>query len=192
MTLKPQTVPLSLALALSATLLPAAHAVEYRQVDAAKSSIVFGYQQMGVKMDGHFKTFSSQLRFDPAQPANAQASIDVDLASVDTGAPEADDEVAGKPWFNTKAFPRARFVSSSVKAVGANRYQVAGQLTIKGKTRDIVVPASFTPQGNAGVFDGAFTIRRGDFAIGEGAWSAFDVVANDIQIKFRITATAGK
>jgi len=33
------------------------------------------------------------------------------------------------------------------------------------------------------------TIRRGDFTIGEGPWAAFDIVANDIQIKFRITAT---
>ena len=44
----------------------AAHAIEYNQVQADKSQINFGYQQMGVSMDGAFKTFSSQLRFDPA------------------------------------------------------------------------------------------------------------------------------
>ena len=46
----------------------AAHAIEYNQVQADKSKINFGYQQMGVSMDGSFKTFSSQLRFDPAAP----------------------------------------------------------------------------------------------------------------------------
>jgi polyisoprenoid-binding protein YceI len=76
--------------------------------------------------------------------------------------------------------------------VGGNRYDVAGKLTIKGKTQDIVVPATFTAQGNSGVFDGTFTLRRGDFSIGEGAWAKFDIVANDIQIKFRITAASGK
>jgi hypothetical protein len=39
--------------------------------------------------------------------------------------------------------------------------------------------------------EGRFTIRRGDFAIGEGAWSAFDVVANDVLVTFRITADSG-
>jgi polyisoprenoid-binding protein YceI len=117
-------------------------------------------------------------------------AVDVDLASIDTGTGELDSEAAGKPWFDTPAFPTARFVSDSVKPLGGNRYAVAGKLTIKGRTRDVMVPASFTPQGAAGVFDGSFTLKRGEFAIGEGAWAAFDVVANDVQVRFRITATA--
>ncbi|MFO1344723.1 MAG: YceI family protein [Rhodocyclaceae bacterium] len=166
-----------------------AGAAEYTQVTAAQSSIAFSYQQMGVKMDGQFKRFAAQLAFDPAKPASAKASFDVELASIDTGSADADAEVAGKPWFNTKAFPTARFVSSSVKPLGKDRYEVAGTLTIKGHSREIVVPASFSANGNAGAFDGSFTIRRGDFAIGEGSWSKFDIVANDVQIKFHIAAS---
>ncbi|MBS0551047.1 MAG: YceI family protein [Proteobacteria bacterium] len=181
-----------IALALLSTLALAggAHAVEYSQVQADKSQIAFGYQQMGVSMDGLFKKFASQLRFDPAAPTAARAAIDVDLASVDTGSSEGDAEVAAKTWFNTKAFPTARFESTAVKALGGNKYEVAGKLTIKGTTKDVVVPATFTPQGNAGVFDGSLTIKRGDFSIGEGAWKAFDIVANDVVIKFRIAAAA--
>ena len=40
------------------------------------------------------------------------------------------------------------------------------------------------------MFEGSLTIQRGDFSIGEGAWKAFDIVANDVVIKFRITAAA--
>ena len=168
----------------------AAQAIEYKQVQADKSTLQFSYQQMGVKMDGKFRKFTSQLQFDPAKPAAAKASFEVELASIDTGSSEADQEVAGKPWFNSKFFPTARFVGGSVKPLGGNRYEVAGQLSIKGQTRDIVVPATFTPDGKTGVFDGAFTIKRGDFSIGEGAWTKFDIVANDIQIKFRLTASS--
>ena len=178
------------ALALAAALPLATQAAEFNQVQADKSAINFVYQQMGVKLDGKFRKFAATLNFDPAKPTEAKATIDVDLASVDTGAQEGDDEVAGKPWFNTKAFPTAQFVSGPVKALGGNRYEVAGKLTIKGKTQDVVVPATFTAQGNTGVFDGSFTIRRGDFAIGEGAWAKFDIVANDIVVKFRITAAS--
>lgn len=179
---------IALAFALAAAF--SAHGVEYGQVQPDKSAIDFTYKQMGVAVDGKFKRFSSQLSFDPAKPTAAKATFDVELASVDTGAPEGDDEVAGKPWFNTKAFPTARFVSGAVKSLGGNRYEIAGQLSIKGKTQDVVVPATFTAQGNTGVFAGSFTIRRGDFAIGEGSWAKFDIVANEVQVKFRITATA--
>lgn len=178
---------IALALALATSL--SAQAIEYNQVQADKSSVAFVYQQMGVSVDGRFKKFSSQLNFDPAKPTAGKAIFDVDLASVDTGAPEGDEEVAGKQWFNTKAFPTARFVSGTVKPLGGNRYEIAGQLSIKGKTQDVVVPATFTAQGNTGVFEGAFTIRRADFLIGEGSWAKFDIVANDVRIKFRITAT---
>ena len=180
----------AIALMLAAALPLAAQAAEFNQVQADKSAINFVYQQMGVKVDGKFRKFAARLNFDPAKPTEAKATFDVDLASVDTGAPEGDDEVAGKPWFNTKAFPTAQFVSGPVKALGGKRYEVAGKLTIKGKTQDVIVPATFTAQGNTGVFDGAFTIRRADFSIGEGAWAKFDIVANDVQIKFRITATS--
>ena len=177
-----------LALALATAF--SAQAVEYTQVQPDKSAINFTYKQMGVAVDGKFRKFTSQLNFDPTKPTAAKATFEVELASVDTGAPEGDQEVAGKPWFNTKAFPTAKFVSGAVKPLGGNKYEVGGQLTIKGKTQDVVVPATFTPQGNTGVFDGNFTIRRADFSIGEGSWAKFDIVANDVLIKFRITATS--
>ena len=167
-----------------------AQAAEYTQVQPEKSSVAFVYKQMGVSVDGKFKKFSSQLSFDPAKPTAAKATFNVELASVDTGAPEGDEEVAGKPWFNTKAFPTATFTSGTVKPLGGNRYEVTGKLSIKGKTQDVVVPATFTEQGKTGIFDGSFSICRADFSIGEGSWAKFDIVANDVLIKFRITAAS--
>lgn len=173
---------------LGAALPLTAQALEFRQVQPDKSALVFGYTQMGVPMEGRFQRFTAQLRFDPARPAAASTVLEVDLASIDTGTPEADAEVAGKQWFNTQAFPLARFASSAVKPLGGNRYQVAGKLTIKGRSRDIAVPVTFTPQGKQAVFAGAFSFKRADFAIGEGPWADFGTVANEVQIRFRILA----
>jgi polyisoprenoid-binding protein YceI len=178
------------AFALFAIVASTAHAIEYNQVQSDKSSVGFSYKQMNVGMDGKFSKFASQLSFDPAQPAKAQVTFDLDIASVDTGSSEADAEVAGKPWFNTKAFPTARFVSTAVKPLANNRYEVVGTLSIKGKTQSYTLPVTYTPQGKSAVFDGSFILRRGDFSIGEGAWAAFDIVANDVAVKFRITANA--
>lgn len=179
------------ALILAASALTA-HAVEYKVMAADKSKVTFQYKQMGVAMDGHFKKFSAQLSFDPSKPATAQAQIDIDLASIDAGSSDADDEVVGKSWFNVKAFPKASFVSKQIKATAANQFEVSGVLTIKGKSQDIKFPLKYAAQGNAGVFSGGFVMRRGDFAIGEGIWAKFDVVANDIQVNFQLTANPGK
>ncbi len=54
-----------------------------------------------------------------------------------------------------------------------------------------LTPATFNGHGTAGVSQGAFTFRRSDFDVGVGAWSAFDIVANDVQVRFRI-ATLGR
>lgn len=167
-------------------------AAEFNTVQVDKSRLSFVYKQMGVPVEGHFKKFSAQISFDPAQPAAARTTLDLDLASIDAGSAEANDEVAGKAWFNTKTFPQARFVSTGVKALGANHYEVSGKMTIKGRTADVVAPFTFATQGSLGVFDGAFVLKRADFAIGEGIWADFGTVANEIQIKFHFPATAGK
>jgi polyisoprenoid-binding protein YceI len=169
-----------------------ARAVDYSGIAADKSALTFVYKQMGVPIEGNFKKYSAQLSFDPAKPAAAKATLEVDLAGIDAGSAEADDEVAGKAWFNTKAFPQAKFVASGVKALGGNRYQVTGKMTIKGRTQDVSAPFTFTAQTGGALFDGAFVLKRADFAIGEGAWADFGTVANEIQIKFHFLAKAGK
>ena len=167
-----------------------AGAAELGPIQADKSRLAFVSKQMGVPVEGEFRKFAVQMSFDPAKPEAGKAQIEIDMASIDAGSAEANEEVVGKNWFNVKQFPKASFVSSSVKALGGNKYEVAGQLSIKGKTQDVLVPATFTAQGSSGVFDGGFTIRRGDFSIGEGSWAKFDIVANEVQIKFRITAAS--
>jgi polyisoprenoid-binding protein YceI len=169
-----------------------AHAEEYNAIQADKSSVAFVYRQMNVPVEGRFGKFAAQLKFDPAKPAAASAAIDIDLASIDAGSAEANDEVAGKLWFNTKAHPTARFAATSFRALGGNRYEAVGKLTIKGRTQDAVAPFAFTPQGRAGIAEGALTIRRADFAIGEGIWADFGTVANEVQIKFKLLAEAGR
>lgn len=167
-----------------------AQAEEYNTILADKSTVAFVYRQMNVPVDGRFGKFAALLKFDPAKPAAATASIDIALASIDAGSPEANDEVAGKLWFNTKTHPTARFVATSFRSLGGNHYEAVGKLTIKGRTQDAIAPFAFTSQGRSGVAEGAITIKRADFAIGEGIWADFGTVANEVQIKFRLQAEA--
>ncbi|BBU69240.1 YceI family protein [Fluviibacter phosphoraccumulans] len=168
------------------------NAAEFGKVEAAKSSISFSYKQMGVNMDGRFKKFTADIKFDPAKANAASATLDVDLNSIDVGSPDGNSEVGGKLWFNTKLFPTAKFTSTSVKPLGGDKYDVLGKLTIKGKTQDIVAPTTIKIQGNTAQFDGVFTLKRNDFAIGEGIWSDTSAVANEVPVKFHIITTSSK
>jgi polyisoprenoid-binding protein YceI len=175
-----------------AFLVPAAgrgHAQRVTAVDQDKSTITFVSKQMNVPVEGKFGRFSIQLAFDAAKPNDGRVQVELDLASIDTGSDEANDEVKGKGWFDIKNHPTARFVSSGVKSLGSGRYELAGKLTIKGRTRDVVAPFTFKPAEQGAVFDGAFVLKRLDFGLGEGAWSDTDTVANEVQVKFRISAT---
>ncbi|MBD8050276.1 YceI family protein [Limnohabitans radicicola] len=170
-------------LALSALALSSAHAASYSAVAPEKSTITFSYKQMGVAMDGKFRKFSAQVGLDTTKLDKAKGSIDIDLASIDTGSSEADQEVVGKAWFNVAAHPKASFVLKGLKASGANQYEATGQLTIKGQTRELHAPLKLTPQGQ---LTGSFVLKRADFGIGEGMWAKFDVVANEITVNFNL------
>ncbi|WP_322995534.1 YceI family protein [Castellaniella sp.] len=181
--------PLVLSAALGLGLLGSAHAVEYTTLDSAASTVTFGYSQMNVKMDGSFSELkATKLSFDPAAPEAAEVAIEVALASIDAGYAEANTELEKAEWLGLAAHPLATFTSSKVTPLDENRYQVTGDLSIKGISKAVTAPFTFTQDGETGIFEGSFTFQRADFGIGEGEWKDFSIVANDIQITFHIVA----
>jgi polyisoprenoid-binding protein YceI len=176
-----------LAAALLATAAGAALAqAKPAQLVAAQSDVSFTSKQMGVPVDGKFKRFDAQITLDPKKPETGKVAFTVDLSSATLGAPEFDAELAKAAWFDVKKIPQASFQSSSIKAGGAGKFEVAGKLSIKGQTRDIVVPVTLAQSGATSTASGAFTIKRLEFKIGEGEWADTGMVANDVQVKFKL------
>jgi polyisoprenoid-binding protein YceI len=161
-----------------------AQGVELSAVQLDQSRIAFVSRQMNVPVEGAFKKFAAQISIDPARPEAGRARIEIDLASIDAGSAEANDEVKGKSWFNTREFPTASFVSSSVKALGDGRYEAFGQTTLKGKTLESSAPFTLKQEKGVLTLDGAFPLKRLSYGIGSGVWSDTSVVANEVQIKF--------
>lgn len=179
---------LALVAALALGSAPAASAAEFTRIDPAASEITFAYTQMGVNMDGRFTRFDAQIAFDPAAPEQGRAVLELPLAAIDVGFADANSEVQDKAWFDAAHFPVARFESSRITALGDNRFELAGMLTLKGTSHPISAPVTWTGQGTRAVFEGSFSLQRADYAIGEGQWSDFRLVANEVRVRFRITA----
>lgn len=160
-----------------------------QQLQATGSEIAFTSKQMGVPVDGKFRKFDAKIVFDPKKPEAAQIGFTIDLASVTLGSTEVDTEVVKPDWFDTKKFPQASFQSSAVKAAGPGKFEVAGKLTIKGASQNVVVPVTLTQAGAATTAAGSFTIKRLDYRIGDGDWKDTSMVANDVQVRFKLALT---
>ncbi|MBY4949302.1 YceI family protein [Cupriavidus respiraculi] len=156
------------------------------QVDVAKSSVTAVARQIGVPMEGKFRKFDAAVDFDPARLATSSAKVEIDVASFEIGDAATTKEVKGRDWFDAARFPKAVFQSTGIRNGAAGKYDVTGKLTIKGKTVDVVVPATYRQEGAGQVFEGVLPIKRTAFNIGEGDWKDTSVVADDVQIKFRI------
>lgn len=155
------------------------------------SEIRFVSRQMGVPVEGRFTRWQARLRFDPRQPQAGQVALDLDTRSLAFGAAETEAEAARAAWFDSARQPQASFRSSAVRALDGGRFEVAGTLTLKGVARELVVPVTLAPGPAAGqgVASGSFTIRRLDFRIGDGEWNDPSVVANEVQVRFRLQLT---
>ena len=180
---------MSAVLLLAAAAVPAAAQAPAQKVIVAQSEIAFTSKQMGVPVDGKFRKWDAQMAFDPKKPEAGTVSFSIDTASAAFGSPETDAEVPKAVWFNAAAFPKATFQSSAMKALGGGKFEVAGKLVIKGSTRDVVVPVALAQSGGMTTATGAFTIKRLDFKIGDGEWADTSMVANDVQVKFKLTVT---
>ncbi|KQV99788.1 YceI family protein [Rhizobacter sp. Root1221] len=172
--------------ALVSVALPAA---AQQKLVPAQSEIAFTSRQMGVPVDGKFKKFDAQVTFDPKKADASKIAFTVDLGSVSLGASETEAEVVKPEWFDTKAFPQATFQSTTVKAVGGGKFEVAGKLAIKGASKDVVVPVTIAQAGPTTTATGAFTIKRLDYKIGDGDWKDTSMVADAVQIKFKLALT---
>lgn len=151
----------------------------------AQSEISFVAKQLGVPLSGRFKSFSTQMAFDPKQLPSSKVAFQIDLASVAVNA-DADVELVKPEWFSAAKFPKATFQSSGIKALGGGKFEVAGKLSIKGQARDLVVPVQLTQAQNLSTATGSFALKRLDFKVGEGDWADPSIVANDVQVKFKL------
>ena len=177
-------IPLAIALCAA----PAVPALA-QKVLPAQSEIAFVTKQMGVPVDGKFKKFDAQITLDPKKPEAGTVSFTIDTGSAAFGAPETDAEVPKPAWLNVAKFPQASFQSTAIKGLGTGKFEVAGKLTIKGNTHDVLVPVVVTQAGANSSAAGSFTIKRLEFKVGEGEWADTSMVANDIVVKFKLALT---
>jgi polyisoprenoid-binding protein YceI len=160
-----------------------------QKLAAAQSEIAFTSRQMGVPVDGKFTRFDAQLTFDPKKPETSKVAFTVDLTSVAIGSAEVETELAKPGWFDTKKQPQATFQSTAFKPAGAGKFEVSGKLAIKGQSQDVVVPVTVQQSGTNATATGTFTLKRLAYKIGDGEWNDTSIVADEVQVRFKLALT---
>lgn len=122
-------------------------------------------------MYGSFKDFEGTFSYDEAKPEASKVSVTLRTNSVDTNHAERDKHIRGGDFLDVGKFPEAKFVSTKITNVEGKKFDVTGDLTIHGVTKQVVVNAELTGQGNdpwggyrAG-FLGTTNIQMSDFGI---------------------------
>lgn len=142
-------------------------------VETSHTRVLFSLNHFGFNdYYGEFVGATGSLVIDPKNPAASKLDVSVPTAGISTTNAKLDEELKAADWFDAAQFPTIRFVSTSVKQTGANTAKVAGNLTLHGVTKPVVLDATFNAAG-PNPFSKAFTtgfhvqgkIKRSDFGV---------------------------
>ncbi len=113
-------------------------------LDPAHSSIGFTVRHaMVTNVRGSFGEHEGTLVLDGTDPANSSASIEVKIASIDTGIADRDGHLVSGDFFDAEKFPLMTFRSTKAEQRGGDTYRITGDLTIKDVTRPLSIDLEF-------------------------------------------------
>lgn len=160
-------------------------AAETYVFDRKHTNIQFQWNHFGFSTtSAEFEEFSGELQFHPDDVTQSSIDVTIDLASVDSGFDTFNGHLTEKEeWFNTNKYPEATFKSTEIESVGENQYEVTGNLTLKGVTKEVTLDTTINKIGQHPVtkaktigFDATTTVMRSTFNMGKYAPSVSDEV----------------
>ena len=160
------------------------------EIDKAHSNVYFDVRHTYATVRGQFNDFSGTLQFDPDNLEVSQVRFEVNTKSINTGIPNRDNHLRAQEFFAVKKFPAMRFESTGVNKKEGNQYTLEGNITIKGKTKEVAIPLTYfgtrenplkKNQMVAG-FEARFSIDRLDYQVGPGKYVEMGVIGKKVDI----------
>jgi polyisoprenoid-binding protein YceI len=151
-----------------------------------KSVIAFQIKNLGVNTGGTISGLKADIQFNPTDLASGSIEASVDANTINTDNDGRDDHLKSEDYFNAAQFPKIVMKSVSFKHKSGVNYTGSFNLTIKGKTKLIEIPFTYTENGNMAIFKSNFKLNRLDFGIGESSM----ILSSEVNIN--IDAEIGK
>lgn len=166
------------------------------KIDTTHSLIEFSVRHMMItKVRGQFKEFEGTINIDANNLLNSSATGSITVNSIDTREPQRDAHLRSADFFDVEKFPAMSFRSTRIEALGGDKYKVAGDLTIKDVTKEVVFDVTSEgrgqdPWGNQRWGLSATTkLNRKDFgltwnvALETGGWLVGDEITINAEVQ---------
>jgi polyisoprenoid-binding protein YceI len=167
---------------LSIFLHPKAGQAQYKPVDQG-STVTFKIGNFGFDVSGSFGAgLQGVIAFDPQNVGGASFDVSIDASTINTDNKMRDSHLRDEGYFDVKNYPRIRLLSTKVTATNKSGvYQFTGQLTIKGKSKEVSFPFTAVAGADGYVFKGSLTINRKDFGVG-----GTSTISNELTVSLTI------
>ena len=170
--MKLRLLPLAAVAAVFALAAPASAADYAFDIKGAHASINFRVKHLGFSwLAGRFDTFNGNFSYDDKAPEKSTVSVEIDTASVNSNHAERDKHLRSADFLDVAKFPKATFVSKSVKPKDDGKATIVGDLTLRGVTKEVTIEATSIGGGAdpwGGVrqgFEGVTSFKLADFGV---------------------------
>ena len=166
------------------------------KIDKAHSEAVFQVRHLVTRVRGRFTDFEGSVQLNETTPEQSTVNFTVQTTSIDTAEGARDTHLRSADFFEVDKFPTLTFTSKKVTKSGSDAFDVVGDLTIHGVTKEITLPVTLLgkakdPWGNDRVgFESEITLNRKDYGLNWNA--ALEVggflVGDDVKVSLSIQA----
>lgn len=151
----------------------------------SNAEVSFKIKNLGIATDGKFGGFKADINFDQIHLDQSSIQASVETKTIDTDNNMRDNHLIKEEYFDVEKYPEITLKSLSFEHQKNENFSGVFDVTIKGKTKRIKFPFTYTEQGQNGFFKGSFTINRTDFGIGGKSM----ILANDAKVDIAVQTT---
>ena len=110
------------------------------QIDTSHSAAQFKVRHMMIaNVKGEFDKVSGTVNFDPANPTASSVDATIDVATISTRDEQRDGHLKSGDFLDVEKFPHITFKSKKVSASGADSFNLVGDLTIHGVSKEVTL-----------------------------------------------------
>jgi len=168
------------------------------KIDKSHSEVIFQVRHLVTKVRGRFDDFEGTVAINEDKPELSSVQFTIQATSISTNEPQRDTHLRSADFFEVDKFPTLTFTSRKVVKKSSESYDVVGDLTIHGVTKEITLPVTHLgkakdPWGNERVgFEAEITLNRKDYGL---MWNApleigGFLVGDDVKVSLSVQAVA--
>jgi polyisoprenoid-binding protein YceI len=150
----------------------------------ADSELRFQIKNAGLTVDGTLTGLAADIDFDPAHPEQAHILASAPVSSIRTGISLRDKHLQKSDYFDAEQYPRILLQSKTIRQTSTGQYEGLFALTIKGTTRDVTLPFTYSATHE---FRGQFKLNRLDFGIGKSSL----ILSKEVTVNIRVKLASG-